>query len=244
MASEVTTVALVQPSDSPRMIPNVRPKRPAPARPRPRRSSALSGPCDSVSILPGERDQREPDRDVEPEDPLPRDPLDDGAADERADRDAEAADPAPDPERRAAPLGRERLGDQGQGERGDDRRAESLQGSRRDQRVDRGRQRRQGRGAGEDPDADPEHPLAAEPVAERGAGDQQHRERQRVGVDRPLERLDRAAEVRSDRRQRDADDEVVERRHEERRSRDRERPSRRSLACLLGLHPIRLLRYV
>ena len=48
--SAVSTVALVQPSASPRMTPNVIPNNPAPASARPRRSSALSGPCDSVSI--------------------------------------------------------------------------------------------------------------------------------------------------------------------------------------------------
>ena len=38
-----------------------------------------------------ERDEHEPDRHVQPEDPLPRDARDDGAADERAERDGEAA---------------------------------------------------------------------------------------------------------------------------------------------------------
>ncbi len=41
--------------------------------------------------------------------------------------------------------------------------------------------------SGEDGEADDEHALAAEAVAERGAGQQQHGEGQRVGVDGPLE---------------------------------------------------------
>ena len=41
--------------------------------------------------------------------------------------------------------------------------------------------------AGEDRHPDEEDALATEPVAERGAGDQQDREGQRVGVDHPLE---------------------------------------------------------
>ena len=53
-----------------------------------------------------ERCEHEPDRDVEPEDPVPREAADDGAADERADRDREAADAAPDAERETAPGGR------------------------------------------------------------------------------------------------------------------------------------------
>ena len=51
-------------------------------------------------------EQHEPDRHVQPEDPVPRDAVDDGAADERAERDREAADAAPRAERHAAPLRR------------------------------------------------------------------------------------------------------------------------------------------
>ena len=40
-------------------------------------------------------------------------------------------------------------------------------------------------------DADREDAPAAEAVAERGAGQEQHGERERVGVDRPLEALER-----------------------------------------------------
>ena len=54
-----------------------------------------------------ERSEHEPDRDVEPEDPVPREAADDSAADERADRDREAADAAPDAEREPAPGGAE-----------------------------------------------------------------------------------------------------------------------------------------
>ena len=68
---------------------------------------------------------------------------------------------------------------------------------------------------GEDRDADDEQPLATEPVAERGAGQQQDRERQRVGVDHPFELGDGGAEVGADDGQGGRDDEVVERRHED-----------------------------
>ena len=54
--------------------------------------------------LGGERDDGQAHRDVRPEDPLPVDALDDGAADEWPDRDAEARDAAPDAERRGALL--------------------------------------------------------------------------------------------------------------------------------------------
>src|SRR5439155_25596850 len=44
---------------------------------------------------PGHRDRDQPDRDVDPEDPLPGEALGDGAADERPDRDGETGDSAP-----------------------------------------------------------------------------------------------------------------------------------------------------
>src|SRR5215208_1443378 len=68
--------------------------------------------------------------------------------------------------------------------------------------------------------------AAAEAVAERGAGEQEHRKGQRVGVHRPLELLDRGAEVRADHRKRRRDDEVVEDDHEEAERGDDERPDR------------------
>jgi hypothetical protein len=76
------------------------------------------------------------------------------------------------------------------------------------QRGERGR-------AGEDRDADEEHPPAPEAVAQRRPGEQEDRERERVAVDRPLQVLERRAEVAADARQRRRDDEVVERDHED-----------------------------
>ena len=49
-----------------------------------------------------ERHEHDSDRDVEPEDPLPRDALDDRAADERPEGDREPADAAPCAEREPA----------------------------------------------------------------------------------------------------------------------------------------------
>ena len=72
--------------------------------------------------------------------------------------------------------------------------------------------------------AEQEHPPAPEDVAEPAAGDEQHGERQRVGVDRPLERRDRRAEVALDGRQRDVHDRVVEHDHEQGEAHRRERP--------------------
>ena len=49
-----------------------------------------------------ERDRDDADRHVDPEDGLPVPALDDGAADQRADRDAEPGDAAPDADRERA----------------------------------------------------------------------------------------------------------------------------------------------
>ena len=50
------------------------------------------------------RQQHQPDRHVQPEDPLPGHALDDRAADQRADRDGQAADRPPGAQRQAPPL--------------------------------------------------------------------------------------------------------------------------------------------
>ena len=136
----------------------------------------------------GHRDRDEADRDVDPEDPLPGEALGDRPADERPDRDREAGDAAPRAERDARVARGGTAAD----------RIVRLSGvmiapptpwmaratiSVRDVRRERGDRR----AAGEDREADDEQALPAEPVAERGAGQEQDRERQRVGVDDPLE---------------------------------------------------------
>ena len=206
---------------------------------RERRDRAGRAPCRAVGLVehPREREHREPDRDVEPEDPLPGDPVDDGAADERARRDGKTGDPGPGAERDAALLGRECGREERQRQRSHDGAADPLDGARCDQRLHRGRERRCGGRSGEQAEAEDEHPAAAEAVAQRGAGQQEDGERERVRVHRPLELLDRRAEVGADHRQRRRDDEVVEHDHEQRDRGDRERPG----GLRLGLHQIQLL---
>ena len=171
-----------------------------------------------------QRDRHEADRDVEPEDPLPREALDDRAAHERAERDSEAGDAAPQAEREPAPLGRDGVAQDGQGERRHDRAADALKRAGADQPLDRRRQCRRRRAEREDAQADEEDPLPAEAVAQGGAEHQEHGEGQRVGVHGPLEARDGRVQVALHRRQRGCDDEVVERRHEERDRGDRECP--------------------
>ena len=66
--------------------------------------------------------------------------------------------------------------------------ADPLAGAERDQPLDRRRQRARDGHRREDREADQEHPLAPEAVAQLAAEHDQHGEREHVGVDRPLER--------------------------------------------------------
>ena len=70
---------------------------------------------------------------IDEEDPTPVDVCDQRAADGRAGQRRQACDTAPDPERRAAPLRREDRGQDRQRLRCQQRAADSLQDSRRDQ---------------------------------------------------------------------------------------------------------------
>ena len=82
-----------------------------------------------------ERDQDEPEGHVQPEDPLPGDALHDRAADERAERDGEAADATPGAERKTAAIRRHGGREDRQRERQHDRAAEPLDRASRDQLV-------------------------------------------------------------------------------------------------------------
>ena len=151
--------------------------------------------------------------------------LGDGATHERADRDREPGDAAPRAEREGPSLRRDTAAD----------RIVRLSGvtiappmpwigPSEDQDLAVRREGRRERAAGEHDEADDEHAATAEAVAERGAGEQQDRERQRVGVDHPLELLERGAQVRADHGQGGGDDEVVEGDHEQADRADREGP--------------------
>ena len=84
-----------------------------------------------------------------------------------------------------------------------------------DQGVHARRERGRGGRSGEEREAEGEDAPAPEAVTERRAGEQQDGERQGVGVDRPLELLERGVEVSADHRKRGRDDEVVEHDHEQ-----------------------------
>ena len=159
---------------------------------------------------------------------MPVDAFDDGATDDRAEGDGEAADGAPGTERDTAPLGGDGGTQDGEREGHDDRRAEALERPRRDQRFDAVREGGTRGGEREDREADREEPAAAEAVTERGTGQQQHGEGERVGVDGPLEALERGVQVVADHGQRHRHDEVVEGDHQQRDGRDGKRPDGQS----------------
>ena len=171
------------------------------------------------------------DRQVEEEDRAPGDVLGQRAADRRPDRERQRRDAGPQADRLAALSGRERRRDDRQGAGHHERAADALERAARDEPFLSRREADQRARAGEHDHAEQEHPAAAEDVAEPAARDEQHRERQRVRVDGPLERRDRRAEVVLDRRQRDVHDRVVEHDHEQREAHGRERPP---LAVLFG----------
>ncbi len=80
------------------------------------------------------------DRHVDPEDPVPVEPFGDRAADQRADRDSKAREPAVDADNRAAPLGGKRRRQDGQAKRKDSGAAEALHGAGCDQQGRGGRE--------------------------------------------------------------------------------------------------------
>jgi hypothetical protein len=88
-----------------------------------------------------EWDRQQPDRDVQPEDPLPLDPLGDRAAEHGASEDGQAGDRGEDAERARAALGREGGADERERERRDERGAGALNRARRDQRARARRER-------------------------------------------------------------------------------------------------------
>ena len=114
--------------------------------------------------------------------------------------------PLKNAQRLAALFRRESRTQERHRERHHQRGAGALHRARGDQPADVARQGAGGRRRDEQAEADREHAPSPEAVAKRGARQQQHRKAQVIGVDRPLERFDRRAEVEPDRAQRSGDD--------------------------------------
>ena len=132
---------------------------------------------------------------------------------------------APDPER-LVPLGalREGRGDDRQGGRGHDRGAGALDHAGREERRRRPGEPAHERRGREEQDTGHEHATAPEQVGRASSEQQQAAEGERVGAQHPRQVLLRKAEIGSDRGQRHDRDRAVEKHHEERAAKKRERP--------------------
>jgi len=159
-----------------------------------------------------ERQDGQPDRDVDEEDPAPPRDLGQGAARDEAGRGAEPEQRGPDAERAGAlaALGERRHEDR-QGGGGQQRGAEALQPARADEQLGASGGRAAGREQGEHGHAGDEHAPAAEDVGGAAAQQQEAAEHEQVGVDHPGQRALGEAEVGADRGQRRVDDRVVDR---------------------------------
>jgi hypothetical protein len=115
--------------------------------------------------------------------------------------------------------------------RGHDRRPDPLEGASPDQRLVRPGEPAQERGEREEDDADHEHAAAPEQVGRPPAEQQQAGEGQGVGTNHPLQPLRREAELLLDRGDRNGHDRRIQDDHEERTTKQRQRPPAAGVGC-------------
>ena len=161
-------------------------------------------------------DQRDdPDRDVDVEDPRPRQEVDEDAAEQDAGCGADAADRTPRAEGDVALTAlAEHGGQDREGGRGDRGRTEALECAGGDERALTPGEAAQQRPDREDDEPDHEDAPATEQVGEAAAEQQEATEDEGVGRDDPLQVLLRESEVGLDRGQRNVDDRDVQHHHE------------------------------
>src|SRR5262249_52783357 len=135
------------------------------------------------------------EREVQREDPAPRELVDDEAPGERADDRRDPAPGGPRADRRASLLRRERSDDDRERGGRDQGRRGALYGTSRDQDADRRSERAdEGKDTeGRDPDAE-DAPLTVD-VAERAPDQDERAERKQVGVRDPLLGGEPAAQI-------------------------------------------------
>ena len=162
----------------------------------------------------GDNEERDrPDRQVDVEDPAPREVVDEEATKQRADDRCESEDATEDALIATTVAWRDDVAN-GR-DRGDDQptRTKPLNRPVGDQRRHRVGEATQRRTAEKDDDRNLEHELAAVEVAEFAVDRARNRRGEQVGRDDPREVLE-TAEVSDDRRQGGGDDRLVERREE------------------------------
>ena len=149
---------------------------------------------------------------------------------------------APQPDGVGTPLLGERLDDQRQGRRDQQRRAERLHDPGGDQELDGRGGRAQGGRHGEQRDAGDERAAPAQQVGQPAADDQERGEDDVVGVEHPGQAADRRVGERlPDRGERDVDDGRVEEREERAEGRHQQDPRRwhaRTAASCMAQAPL------
>ena len=160
---------------------------------------------------PAEQQRHGGDRHVDQEDGAPREVLQDPPSGHRTEGDGQAGDARPRADG-LGPLGRvgEDVGQDGEGGREDQRRADAHGRPGGDQLLRGLGQAGEDREHGEGDHAQLQGTLAAEAVAQAARCEQQAGEHERVGVDHPLELAGAGAQLAADRRQRHVDDGVVD----------------------------------
>ena len=166
------------------------------------------------------------ERQVDEEDQPPAAPeqvgVDERAADDRPQHRRQADHGAEDRERRGLLRGRERVADDPEPLRDQERGGAALSEPAGDQHLRRDRERARHRREHESDRAEHEQALAAVDVAESPTGDQPDGEREGVAADHPLQRGRAAVQVGADRRGGDVDDRAVEQIHALRGEHERE----------------------
>ena len=171
-----------------------------------------------------ERQRGEPDRDVDEEDPVPAERLGQCAACEQAERSAGDRHEHVRAHRTGAISGHGELGDDDREDhRRLERRTNALQEASPDQETLGRRDAAQHRRDGEDDQAEQEHALTTEEIAEPSRQQQEAAERDQERVDDPGEVPLGEVEIVLDRRKRDVHDRRIEHDHQLRQADDRER---------------------
>ena len=200
-----------------------------------RRAAASS---DSGTTRRPSRDRQHAQRHVDDEDRAPPEVVEQVAADDRAERDAEPGGRGPDADGRPPLALVLEHADQQRQRRGHDQRgARAHHRARRDQRPDAARVRRRRRGGAEHEQPGEQHAPASVAVAERPGEQQQPGERERVRVDHPLELAEVRVELAHQRRQRDVDDRVVDDDGEQARAQHAERDPARPVHDVTAARP-------
>ena len=191
-----------------------------------RQEHTESGECDTGKVerlcatgrftqrIQRERNSDDRNRHVDPEDPLPREPVDYRSTDHGTHRDSQSGDATPDTDCHGALGFRYRCDEEGQRERHDRGCARALKCPGRNQQGGSCRQRRSDRCSREQPDSEHEHPAAPPPIAERRRRKHQRRKAERVRIHEPLKLPDGRIQLLLDHRQRARHHEVVEGGHE------------------------------